>query len=114
MANGTQLSRSEANKKVDRYEASAKRAKAAAKQSAGQITRVAVAAGTAYGVGYLSKEGTLPEKIGKTVDTDLAIGGAALVGALMSKKQAGRDLFEGIAMGTLVPYLRDMGTKPTP
>jgi len=107
------LSKTEANKKVDRYEASAKRAKAAAKQSAGQITRVAVAAGTSYGVGYLAARGTLPAKIGDRVDTDLAIGGAALVGALMSKKQGGRDLFEGIAMGTLVPYLRDMGEKTT-
>ena len=55
MANGTQLSRTEANKKVDRYEASAKRAKAAAKQSAGQITRVAVAAGTSGGVWGLTE-----------------------------------------------------------
>ena len=42
---------------------------------------------------------------------NLAIGGAALVGALMSKKQSGRDFFEGVAMGTLVPYLREMGSK---
>ncbi len=111
MANGTQLSRTEANKKVERYEGAAKRAKAAAKQSAGQITRVAVAAGTSYGVGYLAAKGTLPAKLADKVDTDLAIGGAALVGALMSKKQSGRDFFEGVAMGTLVPYLREMGSK---
>ncbi len=114
MANGTALSRTEANKKLDRLEAGKKRAAQAAKASAGQITRVAVAAGTAYGVGYLGKEGTLPATIaGGKVDTDLAIGGVALAGALMSKKQSGRDLFEGIAMGTLVPYLREMGSKPS-
>ena len=105
------LSKTEANKKVDRYEASARRAKAAAKQSAGQITRVAVAAGTAYGVGYLGARGSLPAKLGDKIDTDLAIGGLALAGALMSKKQSGRDLFEGVAMGSLVPYLREMGSS---
>ena len=35
----------------------------------------------------------------------------ALAGALMSKKQSGRDLFEGVAMGSLVPYLREMGSS---
>ncbi len=115
MANGTQLSRTEANKKLDRLEAAKKRGAAAAKASAGQITRVAVAGGTAYGVGYLAKEGTIPATIaGGKLDTDLAIGGLALAGALMSKKQTGRDFFEGVAMGTLVPYLREMGSKPTP
>jgi hypothetical protein len=113
MANGNgQLSRTEANKKLDRFESSKKKAAAAAKQSAGQITRVAVAGGTAYGVGYLGARGTLPAKIGDKIDTDLAIGGVALAGALMSKKQSGRDLFEGIAMGSLMPYLRELGSTP--
>ena len=62
-------------------------------------------------MGYLGARGSLPAKLGDKIDTDLAIGGLALAGALMSKKQSGRDLFEGVAMGSLVPYLREMGSS---
>ncbi len=82
--------------------------KAAEKIQKGQLTRVGLAGATAGGLGYAKGNGTIPEEFSGIV-TDLAIGGVALVGALMAKKAGSRDALEGVAMGAILPYLAEYG-----
>jgi hypothetical protein len=82
--------------------------KAADKIQKGQLTRVGLAAAAAGGLGYAQGKGSIPAEVAG-LDTDLAIGGVALVGALMAKKAGARDAMEGIAMGALLPYLAEYG-----
>ncbi len=74
----------------------------------GQLTRVGLAGATAGGLGYAKGNGTIPAEF-SGIDTDLAIGGVALVGALMAKKPGSRDALEGVAMGAILPYLAEYG-----
>ena len=82
--------------------------RAGEKLQKGQLTRVGLAAVSAGGLGYAKGSGTIPEEF-SGIDTDLAIGGVALVGALMAKKAGARDALEGIAMGAIMPYLAEYG-----
>ncbi len=82
--------------------------KAGEKIQKGQLTRVGLAGATAGGLGYAQGKGSIPAEVAG-LDTDLAIGGVALVGALIAKQAGARDAMEGIAMGALLPYLAEYG-----
>lgn len=65
--------------------------------------------GGAVGLGYLSEKGFLPEKIGG-IDTELLVGGVALVAA-RGKTSKRAAMLRGLGYAALSGGLKDMGRR---